>query len=219
MFGFLESIGLGFLYRVAKDAGGPIFRRFRGMSSEDRIALRQKWKPKFDSYTRANWADRLREDAIIRDVKRIDEYPESNADTKGISPWFRIGLVGTYHRGIYVGLRWSRLLPLGDGKYRALDVLNPDRTDKHLDDECIKVMLIGLVPFENIEDVDFEGDELYAFPHVYCHFSNRREPYERVAFFTKNQLFEDALPHYTEIVDQESVFKETKKAGISRPNL
>lgn len=46
-------------------------------------------------------------DVIIRDMERIDSYPESSDKNKGISPWFKAGLMGTYHKGIQVGLNWG----------------------------------------------------------------------------------------------------------------
>ena len=52
--------------------------------------------------------EQLRPDVIIRDVLRIDDYPELS-EKKGISSWFKVGLLDTYDRGILLGLEWVRL--------------------------------------------------------------------------------------------------------------
>jgi hypothetical protein len=39
----------------------------------------------------------------------MDHYPEIDEKAKGISPWFRAGLIGMYHRGVLIGLRWTTL--------------------------------------------------------------------------------------------------------------
>ena len=41
---------------------------------------------------------------IVRDVDRVDDYPDGDTKGKGISAWFKVELLGTYHRGIEVGL-------------------------------------------------------------------------------------------------------------------
>ena len=210
----LEFIGLGwlpnFLYNLAKD----VFGWTKPLTAQEKIALRQKWKPKFEDCIRDNFANGYRSDVIIRDVKRVDQYPETDSKSKGISPWFRMGLVGTYHRGILVAFQWNSLVPLDDGQFRVLDILDHDKDDQEAKDSAIKVLKVGMIPFENVEDVDFEGDEYYGYPHIYCHFSNKREPYEKVAFFTEGQLFPDSLPYYTELTDIESVKKASRAAGI-----
>jgi len=44
------------------------------------------------------------------------------------------------------------------------------------------------------------GDEYYGFPHLYCHFVERkRQPYERVALFERKVL--DHFEFYTELAD------------------
>ena len=202
----LEGLGLGFLYNLGKD----VYRKVRGRRPEEKIALRQKWKPIFDERIRDTFAGGLRSDIIIRDVRRVDRYPDVDERSKGISPWFRVGLAGLYHRGILVGLRFQSLVPLGDGRFRVLD---HERDGDEVKERAVRVMLAGLIPFENIESVDMEGDEYYSYPHIFCHFANKREPYEEVGFFEERQLFPDSLPYHTKIADYEAVKVESIKFG------
>jgi hypothetical protein len=41
-------------------------------------------------------------DAIIRELRRKDSYPAIDESLRSISPWFKVELKGTYHRGIEV---------------------------------------------------------------------------------------------------------------------
>ena len=43
-------------------------------------------------------------------------------------------------------------------------------------------MLSGEIPYDYIESINVRGDEYYSFPHIYCHFANRGEPYKRLFF-------------------------------------
>lgn len=215
----LESIGLGFVYRFLKDVGSVGLRWWKGTPPTEKIALRQKWKPQFEDHIRDHFSKKLRSDTIIRDVRRVDQYPDIDEKSKGISPWFRVGLVGVYHRGIYVAFQWNRLVEIEEGKFRVLDILGHDKDDKEAEENSIKVIQLGSIPFENIEEVDFEGDEYYGYPHIYCHFSIKGQPYEKIAFYTEGQLFPDSLPFYSEVIDVESVRKESIKAGIKNPYI
>ena len=121
----------------------------------------------------------------------MDNYPDIDDKAKGISPWFRAGLVGTYHKGALIGLRWTTLTADAKGDWRFTDYKRGETGE-------IKVILIGNVPFENIESVDWRGDEYYAFPHLYCYFDARRkEPYEKLAFCEKREM--NDIPFYTEV--------------------
>src|SRR3984893_17845642 len=44
----------------------------------------------------------------------------------------------------------------------------------------ITVLLIGSIPFENIDNFDWDGDEFYRYQHIYCFFSYRKEPYQHI---------------------------------------
>ena len=172
------------------------------------MELRQKWKPLFEEEIVKNDTQKLRKDIIIRDVQRLDDYHDINEKKKGISPWFRIGLMGTYHKGILVGLRWGRLTRHGEDDWRF--------TDYQSEKGDIKVILIGKIPFESIESVDWDGDEYYYFPHIYCYFDTKnKEPYEDLVF-CEERCNPGGLPFYVDVAPYEEVRRLSKKL---RPEL
>lgn len=115
-------------------------------------------------------AQRLRSDVVIKDIARQNEYPYGGNSEKGISAWFRLGLVETYHRGIVVAHRYGYLKKDADG-YRYRDWVNGEEGD-------IKVLQVSNIPFDVIASVNLEGDEFYGYPHIVCHFDFAGEPYE-----------------------------------------
>ena len=212
----LEWLTGSLAYSFAKDLASSLIRIFKPMPLRQKIELRQKWKPRFEQHIRDHFARKLRSDVIIRDVRRVDQYPDTKENEKGISAWFRVGLVGTYHRGILVAFQWNELVEVGEGEFRFLEY---DKDNQETKDGALKVLQIGMIPFENIEEVDFEGDEYYNYPHIYCHFANKGEPYERIAYFTQNQLFEDSLPFYTEVVEAKAVRDTSRRLGVKSPYI
>lgn len=48
------------------------------------------------------------EDIIIVDISRMDDFPKIDEHSVGISPWFKLDVIGFYHRGIEVFLDDSR---------------------------------------------------------------------------------------------------------------
>jgi len=196
-------IGAG--YRILKDIISWILNSSRNLNPAEVIELRQKWKKEFEENIWKRRKEGLRTDVIIRDTKRVDNYPDTD-DPKGISAWFKVGLMGTYHRGILAGLRWGTLtIDKDDNKPRYTNYKN-EKGD-------LKVMLIGYIPYKYIEAVDWEGDEYGGHPHIYCYFNARRkEPYEKLAFCEENFLNE--IPFYTEIADYDKVRKYSKKKRI-----
>ena len=204
----IEWLGPGFIYTVLKDAWSALRGRRRRLSSAEILELRQKWKLLFEKEIWKTHAEKLRKDVIIRDMKRLDHYPDVDRKEKGISPWFRISLMGTYHKGILVGLRWGELTRHGEeGGWRYTDYEAGESGD-------LKVILIGRIPFENIESVDWDGDEYYYVPHIYCYFdAKRKEPYEELVFCEQN-CPPERLPYYVEVASYEKVRQLSKKLGI-----
>lgn len=209
----MDFISPNFLYAVGKDICARLRARHRHLSDVERIELRDKWKPEFEAHIRDHRQQKLGVDAIIRDVRRVDHYPETDKTRRGISPWFRAGLMGTYHRGILIGLSWYKLTADGDDhdgneRWRYTDYKRGEQGD-------ISVILIGYVPYENIASVDWQGDEYYSKPYIYCHFDAQKgEPYEKVVFCEEREM--DGRPFYREVVRREDVRKRKRWSRLSR---
>jgi hypothetical protein len=180
-------------------------RNKRKLTAQEKLALRNKWKPQFTQFLAEKHHKQLRTDVIIRDIRRLDTYPEISKGN-GISSWFRVGLADTYERGIMVGLRWDALIE-EDEAFRYERWPEGEKGSR-------KVLLTGFIPYENIESVDWDGDAYYGFPHIYCYFTSKREPYERVMFCERREL--DGWPYHVEVADAYSVVKRSKKHGIIR---
>lgn len=203
----IEALAPGFLYSVGKDIWARFARSRRKLTPSQIVELRTKWKAEIEPRIVETHRKKFRRDVIIRDMRRIDRYPEIE-DKKGISPWFRVGLIGTYHRGIQVGLRWTELKKHADGKsLRQVNYKAGETGD-------LKAVLIGLIPFENIDNIDWDGDEYYGFPHIYCYFTHGREPYERLAYFVEI-VPPHGIPHYTEVAAYQDVRKLSRKLGLT----
>lgn len=205
----IEGFGLNVVYAIAKDIWRLVRGRNKSLTPEQIIEKRQKWKPLFEEEIWKNHKENLRKDVIIRDVKRFDKYPDIDDKSKGISPWFRAGLVGVYHKGALIALRWSELVQDdGNDEWRGVDCHSEEKGD-------LKVILIGKITFESIEAVDWDGDEMYYFPHIYCHFDKKRkEPYEDLVYCVE-RCDPGGRPFYEEIVPYDKVVDANKKLGIT----
>src|SRR5437660_391071 len=138
-----EWVTASLVYTLAKDAWARFRAGRRSLTPEQVVALRQKWKPQFENLVWDRYQKGLRRDVIIRDMKRVNLYPELKV-TKGISPSFRVALVDTYHRGLLVALGWGwgMLTKHGEG-WRFTDYKAGETGD-------LKVLMIGSIPYENI---------------------------------------------------------------------
>jgi hypothetical protein len=211
MTAIVEWLAPGFIYSLSKDVLASIRGRRRALTPGQILELRQKWKPLFEEEIRKTHTNSLRKDVILRDVRRLDSYPEVNNKEKGISPWFKVDLIATYHKGISVGLRWGRLV-------KHSDVHNEWRFTNYAagEDGDLKVLLVGRIPFENIESVDWRGDEYYYLPHIYCHFDTRKgEPYESLIFCIE-KCNPGECPFYIEVTSYEQVQRVSKRLAVKQ---
>ena len=201
----IEYLAPSFVYTLVKDLWAALRGRKRRLSQSDIVQLRQKWKPIFEQqiaeYRRQGW----NHDVIIHDVKRLEQYPHAKENEKGISAWFKAGLMGTYHGGILTGLSWENLIELPNGSgWRLCDYAAREEGD-------VKVLLIGEIPYERIEAVDWDGDEYYNTPHIFCHFDGPKgQPYERLVYAEQHQNLH-GNPFYVDIALADDVRKATKK--------
>lgn len=114
-------------------------------------------------------------EAIIHSIDD-SEYPWVSEEPEGsISGWFKLEFWDTYFNGIEFILGIREIVIGKDEKWAILS---------HIDDvEGVdffksKVWHIGRIPYRNIVEIDSSGDEYYPFPHIYCRFADRGEPYE-----------------------------------------
>ncbi|MBY5819892.1 hypothetical protein HFN60_30335 [Rhizobium leguminosarum] len=169
----------------------PLFKKPRKLSPEERIALRDKWRPTFKDYFLKLARDKRRTDVIVRDVARLDVYPEVDEKETGISSWFRVGFLGSYDSGVLLGLRWTYLVQHGDVW----------REDDHEQPGSIKVMVVAEVPFEAIESFNADGDDYYRQPHIFCHFEYEGSPYRRRYYGEERQVFPDSPYFYAALAE------------------
>jgi hypothetical protein len=102
-------VPLGVVYSVLKDGWALLRGGRRRLTASDVIALRKKRKEEIEDKLLERRQQKLSADVIVRDVKRVNKYPDVEQGRRGISPWFKAGLMGTYHRGVLLGLRWEDL--------------------------------------------------------------------------------------------------------------
>ena len=169
-------------------------------SATELIQHRERLRPIFEKEILRCKQDKLRKDAIIRHVDRVDSYPNVDDSVKGISPWFKVSLIDTYHKGILVALKADRL------NYSNNQYTFSDYTGKESD---VRAYLVGKIPYENIEAVNIDGDEYYYFPHIYCHFPHNDEPYEELVYCQEVDMGHGHT-HYTELITHKEVTKNSK---------
>jgi hypothetical protein len=205
-----EAIAIGRVVWSAVTSGWKFWRgRKRRLSPQEVLTLRNKWKLPFTEWLQEHNYEKLRTDVIIRDLKRMDTYPETK-EGKGISAWFRSGVIDTYEKGIMLGLGTYELV---HDEEKGVFYYPPKGQAGN-----VRLTLSGFVPFEGIESVDWEGDQYYSYPHIYCYFDQKdKQPYERISFCERRSL--DEHIYFTEIVSFDDVRRETKKRGIKTPFL
>ena len=190
-------------YEPLRDLLSYLWVRKRRLTQEEKVQLKAKWKPMIEEKLRDWHHKSLSHDAIVHDVKRTQDYPDG-LHGKGISPWFRVVLMDTYHDGIMLGLRWGKV------------VFEPTQQKwlfARLGEEGKNLILIGYVPYHHIEWIDWDGDEFYPYTHLYLHFDGpKRQPYERLVLCDKREL--EGRPYYAEVADYEEARKLSKKRGV-----
>ena len=198
---------LGPLITVIKEIGGYAVRRFRKPDPVALLESRSKWRAEFQRHLVKRDASGTHGDSIIRNVRRMDKYPDLDEKSRGISPWFKVELKGRYHRGIETFLRVESLVFVEDR--------DAWRFGRHDEPDAVNALLVGRIPFDVIRKVDWEGDEYYPFPHVYCEFDKRDgQPYEELVFYASHEGTNG--PYFMEIAKLDDVKKLSKKLGFTR---
>lgn len=207
----MEILTPAFLYSIIKDFWARLRSRRRELTPQQVVALRAKWSPEFEEEINQNCRDRLSKDIIMHDMRRLNDYPDIKRNPKaGISPWFRAALVGTYHRGALIWLGGDDLVEDAGGlgwRYR-------DKNDR--EEVSVRAVLIGKMPYEFVESVNWKGDHYYIYPHIYCWFDARkRQPYEEIVYALEKKGL-STRPYYIDIASAQSVRRLSKKMKVDQ---
>jgi hypothetical protein len=202
-----EWLTASLVYSVAKDVGSAVKRKLSPISPAEILAAREKWRPLFEKEIWTNFKEDLRQDVIVVNISRLDQYPKTDERRKGISPWFRAALLDTCDKGAMIGLRIGSLTEIDyDPGWRFTNHDAGETGD-------IRAEKIGIIPFELIESVNWQGTDYYNFPHIYCHFHEKHgQPYRKIGFQERPRP--DMPPHYLEIGSYDPIKKASKKLGI-----
>jgi hypothetical protein len=205
MLEYISVTGIKFWWETLRGLWRFARRSRRDLSPTKRLELRQKWKQKFEDFFRHSSYEETSTEVIIRNISRIDEYPNNVPPKKGISPWFKVPVVQTYERGFMVCLSIGELVSIGENKWRFRDWIKGEDGEKF--------WCIGFIRYEDIVDVDWDGDKYYNYPHVFCYFDQKRkQPYERIMLCSEWKF--DKISHFTEVIDMETVRKVSQKYGL-----
>lgn len=117
---------------------------------------------------------------IIRNLDR-DIYPEFDDDKDGISDWFKVELYDLVHNGVEMYLHQSKLIIDENDYWDILENENDERANKYV---VLRVNTVGRIHYSNIVELDFDGDEYYPYPHLFCRFDIDEMPYGSIEYYT-----------------------------------
>jgi hypothetical protein len=200
----LEYFAPGFLYSVCKDLWAYARGRRQRLKPEQILELRLKWKKEVEPILWERTQKKLRMDVIIRDIKRLDDYPDAKLEKPSrISAWFKVGLCSTYHNGIEVNLGWYGLVKDESGW----------RLPKQDENGQVTVAMVASIPYERIEKIDWTGDTFYGNSQVYCYFDGKGgTPYDDI-FYGMLEQNPGGPMFYLKVASGEEVVHNSKRAG------
>jgi len=147
-----------------------------GRRNPESISRDLALKTEFENNLTFGRFGRLEGEVIIRDVRRLRYYPDEDKSfwRTGAGSWYKAELKSLYHNGIEV--------IVGFPEKFAND---PNTESWHKADEGDTLAYkVGRIPFQNIVNVDWVGDDHYDTPIVYCQYRGiLRTPYERLMYY------------------------------------
>ncbi|MEN6511596.1 MAG: hypothetical protein ABFD00_07160 [Chloroherpetonaceae bacterium] len=192
---------LSLLYDLLKDILRFILKRFKKPNPTELLKQRQILRSEFERHLNKNKTELIFGEAIIRDVSRIDIYPNYNDGKKSISPWFKVEVKGLYHRGLEVIIGIDSIFyneNLCQWCYATND-----------ENDNINAFLVGQIPFDVIRGVEWNGDEYYRCPHIYCEFIKKnKQPYENLIYYELQGSGE--YRYFIKIVELNDIIKNHK---------
>ena len=195
---------IGPLYQIFKDISCLIHNKFQKPDPSVVLKRRQEWHHEFETHLQKKSDTSNFGNAIIRDISRMDNYPKIDDGKKGISSWFPVEIKGLYHRGIEVILRIDSLVYVADFRQWHFSPNGGKGT--------VNAFLVGQIPFDLIRYVEWNGDEYYRYPHIYCEFNKKKkQPYENLVYYVREGS--DEYCYFSEITKLENITKSKKTSS------
>ncbi len=193
---------LGPFYEILKDVLSFIIKRFQKPDPAVLLKQRQEWRLEFERHLQKESNTLIYGEAIIRDISRMDNYPDIDDCKKGISSWFKVEVKGLYHRGFEVILRIDGLI--------YIENLRQWHYSTNGENGIVNAYLVGQIPFDVIRGIDWNGDEYYRFPHIYCEFNRKKkQPYENLVYYALQGS--DEHRYFLEITKLDNVANRKKR--------
>lgn len=169
-------LALGF--NIIKGIFGFLAHMVRGTKPEEILKKRQILKHDIESHLhRRKDAYGTLGNAIVRDIDRMDYYLHDNPKKSYASyAWFRVEIKDISYRSLDCFISMPEEIIYDEGKNRW-------RFTKQ-GEKGINAYPVGKIPYENIINIDWNGDEYYPFPHIYCRYRNR-SPYLAIHYYLK----------------------------------
>lgn len=170
------DLNLSFLYRIFQDLINFVLRRSKKAPPVEKLQRNQKLKDelqeKFDLHPQHPLKEPI--DVLLRDIDRIDEYPEENVKERKsrVAPFFKVTLRALYHQGIEVYNCSAAVEIKRNHKTGVWEM-----AEKGVKGEA-KAYSVGRIRFDWIDHVNYEGDEYDCTPHIFCKFKNKGFPFE-----------------------------------------
>ena len=96
----MENFLIKVLDLIAPPFSKWFIRKFKKTKPIDILKRREKIKKEFYKHIKNKNKYGVRSEIIIRDIDRMEEYPDYDYKKKEISPYFKIELKDIYHKGI-----------------------------------------------------------------------------------------------------------------------
>jgi len=157
-------------------------RFLRRASPEALLSKRQKWKEELGEKLPARDEYGTRGEAIIRDVARMDVYPDVEHSFLHGSSSFKVEVKNVYDKGLEVFIAMgSRIVRGPGGKWI--------RDDRAAADKSTFVLPVGRIPGELIESIDWDFDRVECLPQIFCRFEGvRGSPFEDVVWYRRSEF-------------------------------
>lgn len=154
-------------------------RKFGKVSATNQTSHRIRLREEFASRLGSKDAFGTRGRVTIRDVDRSDIYPDADGQRGSPSSWFAGEIKDLYHRGVEVFADMPVHMAYSEnrGEWRISTDPSEDR---------ILAYPVARIPYDSIVEIDWEGDEYFPNPHIFCKFNMPgKRPSEGVPLYAR----------------------------------